>query len=182
MVRIVLFVVGSVALTGWSWASVKSPRSHGFYRWLGWECVLALILLNIDSWFDRPLSFRQWVSWILLVGSAGLAVEGVRLLRRAPRSGTRREATDLFEFERTTGLVTTGIYRFIRHPMYASLLYLTWGSLLKDPTFAASALALAATGLFVATALVEERENLEVFGEAYARYRSRTRRFIPFVW
>jgi protein-S-isoprenylcysteine O-methyltransferase Ste14 len=86
-------------------------------------------------------------------------------------------------FERTTRLVRTGVYRFIRHPLYASLLAATWCAHLKNPEAAASlGLALAASAFLTATAVAEEVENLERFGLDYAAYMRRTRRFIPFVF
>ncbi|MCK7540462.1 MAG: hypothetical protein MZV63_61010 [Marinilabiliales bacterium] len=54
-------------------------------------------------------------------------------LRRASKPGITRVDEKLFRFEKTTELVTSGIYRYIRHPMYSSLLLLAWGIWLKQP-------------------------------------------------
>ena len=42
-------------------------------------------------------------------------------------------------------LVTHGVYQFIRHPMYAALLFLAWGAFLKDTSVASVALAIRRT-------------------------------------
>jgi protein-S-isoprenylcysteine O-methyltransferase Ste14 len=47
--------------------------------------------------------------------------------------------------EKTTILVTTGAYRYIRHPLYSSLLFLAWGIFFKAPSWPGGLLALAAT-------------------------------------
>jgi len=85
-------------------------------------------------------------------------------------------------FEHTTSLVTTGIYRFIRHPMYASLLYLTLGIALKNPTPDSLFLAFLASWMLVRTVLREELENLKYFGEEYREYMKHTKRFVPWLF
>jgi protein-S-isoprenylcysteine O-methyltransferase Ste14 len=86
-------------------------------------------------------------------------------------------------FENTTTLVMVGAYRWIRHPLYASLLALAWCTYLKSPLGTGSiVLTVGASGFLLATAIAEERENLLRFGAAYADYMKRTRRFVPFVF
>jgi protein-S-isoprenylcysteine O-methyltransferase Ste14 len=126
MLRLILFLALSA---GWAWvsrASLMSPPSHGFHRFFAVESILALILLNFESiqpWFGDPFSLRQIVSWPLLVSSGVLAVLGFRLLHTMGRPGDQeRRDEPLVGFERTTRLVTTGIYKYIRHPLYGSLL------------------------------------------------------------
>ena len=75
-----------------------------------------------------------------------------------------------------------GIFRYVRHPMYASLLLLTWGVFLKNVSLAGFLLSVTASTFLVATAYVEEREDVMRFGEAYSACRRRTRRFIPFIY
>jgi protein-S-isoprenylcysteine O-methyltransferase Ste14 len=85
--------------------------------------------------------------------------------------------------ERTTRLVAVGAYRYIRHPLYCSLLALTLCAFLKRPLAPASlALALGGMGFLFATAICEERENIERFGSSYLAYMKQTRRFIPFLF
>jgi len=142
-----------------------------------------LVLLNFvgfRSWFADPLSLRQMLSWVLLCGSVVLVVPGaLQLLRQGKPSPERPDDPSLFAFEKTTRLVTTGVYRRIRHPLYGSLLLLTWGVYFKRPTWAGLALALAATAFLVATAKAEEGENLRYFGEEYRAYLKSTRMFVP---
>jgi protein-S-isoprenylcysteine O-methyltransferase Ste14 len=183
MVRAAIFFAASAAIIWLSWRSLKDFRSHGFYRFFAFELLVALILLNVPAWFREPLSAHQLVSWFLGAASIGLAIEGFRLLRVIGRpSPTTTRGTNL-DFENTTTLVTVGAYRFIRHPMYASLLALVWCAYLKDPlTISSIVLAVSATGFLIATSVAEERENLVRFGAVYAAYMERTRRFVPFVF
>lgn len=184
--RALIFVVVTAALAYLSRASLADPHSHGFHRFFAWELIVALVLVNFVSlrqWFGDPLSFRQFVSWALLFGSLVPVVSGVHLLRTAgkPERGQRVDEP-LLEIEKTTRLVTTGMFKYIRHPLYSSLLLLTWGVFFKYPSWLAGALALGASSFLLATAKTEERENVRYFGPAYRAYMQRTKMFVPFVF
>ena len=114
-----------------------------------------------------------------VLGLILLAAAGLKAHQLA--TGPTAEA-GLLTFEKTAELVTTGVYRTIRHPMYSSLLLLAWGAFWKMPSWAGAALVAAATGCLFATARTEEQENLRFFGPAYAAYMRQTRRFIPFLF
>jgi protein-S-isoprenylcysteine O-methyltransferase Ste14 len=116
----------------------------------------------------------QIVSWLLLICSIILAAHGFYLLRviGRPKSG----------IESTTTLVMLGAYKYIRHPLYSSLLFLTWGAFFKEVSLFGGILALVTTAFLVATAKVEEAENLQKFDKEYAAYMKTTRMFIPFVF
>ena len=183
MMRFAVFLVVSAAIIRLSWRSLKHWRSHGFYRFFAFELLSALILLNFPVWFRDPLSARQLVSWFLGAVSMGLAIEAFRLLRLVGRPTSRAARGTNLAFENTTNLVTVGVYRFIRHPAYGSLLSLVWCAYLKSPSaISGIVLALGASGFLIATSLAEERENLRSFGGAYADYMKRTRRFVPFLF
>jgi len=180
-IRLVLFIVITVAITVLSRRTLLHFHSHGFYRFIAWEAIAALILWNLPRWFSEPLSPRQIVSWIILFGSLYVLWSGVSRFRAARRSGNRTES-DLFAFERTSELVTTGIYRYIRHPLYASLLYLAWGAYLKEPGWTSTVLAVIASASLVATAKADEKECVQYFGDQYTDYMRRTRMFIPLIF
>lgn len=183
MLRIALFIVASTAFFALSWRSIRDLRSHGFYRFFAFELLTALILLNVPVWFHNWLSVRQLVSWTLGVVSIGLAIEGFRLLRVIGRPVSTADLSTNLPFENTTTLVTVGAYRWIRHPLYASLLALAGCAYLKDPFAPGSILlAMGASGFLLATAIAEEQENLRRFGAPYANYMKSTYRFVPFLF
>ncbi len=183
MLRVLIFFFVSGAIFPLSWQALRDLRTHGFYRFFAFESLLGLVLLNAPVWFRDPLCARQMAAWLLGAVSIGLAIEGFRLLRVIGRPAPAAVPSANLAFENTTKLVTVGAYRWIRHPLYASLLALGWGAYLKDPLGGGSvALVLVATGSLVATALAEERENALRFGAAYSDYMKRTWRFVPFVF
>ncbi len=84
--------------------------------------------------------------------------------------------------EKTTELVTVGIYRYNRHPIYSSLLFLAWGAFFKHPSLAGLFLVMTATFFLMMTAKMEEAENVRFFGAAYQSYMKKTRMFIPLLF
>jgi protein-S-isoprenylcysteine O-methyltransferase Ste14 len=181
MIRAAVIALGSVPIIWFSRRSLLRPASHGFSRFFAFEAILGLVVINAPRWFVEPFRTQQVVSWLLLTASAVFVVWGVVLLRRFGRPRPRTEAAPEFQWENTTNLVTSGIYRYIRHPMYSSLLLLGWGTLLKSVSTTTLALAVIATVALAATARVEEQEDVARFGEKYREYMKRTRRFVPFV-
>ncbi len=183
MLKLAIFVVVSAMFAYISRASLPAPRSHGFYRFWAWECILALFLLDVEVWFRDPFSAPQLVSWLLLIVSAALVIHGVYLLRRIGQPGDTRTDAPLLAFEKTTTLVVEGLYRYIRHPMYSSLLFLAWGIFFKDvASWAGVGLAAAATLFLTLTAKAEEGEDIRFFGPAYQDYMRQTKMFVPFLF
>ena len=121
--NLVLFTIVSGWLLSVSWKSLRVARSHGFYRFFAWEAILALILINSGAWFSDPLSILQIVSWTLLCVSLVLLGQGLYLIRVGGKPSAQRQDSTLLSFEKTSALVTSGIYRHIRHPLYGSLLF-----------------------------------------------------------
>jgi protein-S-isoprenylcysteine O-methyltransferase Ste14 len=184
--RLLIFAGLTAVLAYVSREPLRLPRSHGFVRFFAWECIVALVLLNFVSlrlWFADPFCARQLVSWFLLIASiVPAALGGLQLLGEGRPSPERPDDPSLFAFEKTTQLVTTGMYRYVRHPLYGSLLLLAWGVFWKRPSWVGTGLALAATGFLVATAKAEEGENLRYFGAEYRAYQRATKLFIPYLF
>lgn len=180
--KLVVFIAGSAALVWLSWRSFRDFRSHGFYRFFAFESILALILLNLDYWFYEPFSIRQIVSWLLLIISCFLVIHGFLLLRKVGKPDSRRDGSSLLGIEKTTELVTVGAYRYIRHPIYSSGLFGTWGIFFKQPSLVCGFLAVVATFFLTMTARMEEVENIHFFGAVYQSYMKQTRMFIPFFF
>lgn len=181
VLQAVAFVLGSAVLAWLSREALRQPRAHGFPRFFAWEAILALLVLNGPVWFDDRFAPHQLVSWALLFSSIGVLAGGLYLLRCVGRPGAARDDAELFAFEKTSTLVTVGIFRYIRHPMYSSLVLLAWGVFFKQPNLPGLLCAIVATGCLWLTARRDEEECLAYFGEDYRRYMQGSKRFIPFV-
>ena len=80
-----------------------------------------------------------------------------------------------------SGHLDTGIFRYIRHPLYSSLIFLTWGIFLKNETADLLIVALISTLFLYLTAIFDEKECVRFFGEKYVEYKKRSKMFIPFI-
>jgi protein-S-isoprenylcysteine O-methyltransferase Ste14 len=173
-----LFILGSAGLLALSWGSLRA-RAHGFYRFFAFEGILALVALNLPVWFHEPFRLAQILSWLLLLASIGLALHGFWLLKQMGKPDQAIADPARIGFEKTTRLVIVGAYRWIRHPLYSSLLCGGWGAFFKRPGWLGLGLALLVSAMLYLTARAEERENLRNFGAEYAEYMRRTKRFLP---
>ncbi len=181
--KVVIFIFCSVVLAVISRKSLTHPKSHGFFRFFSWEFTFALFLLNVEWWIKDILAWNQIISWFLLFGSLIPLGFGIAsLIQRGKPARQRADNPQLYGFENTTELVTTGIFRHIRHPLYSSLLWLTWGIVFKHGSFLAVILAIAASILLYLTALADEQECIVYFGDEYSAYMQKSKRFLPYVF
>lgn len=133
--------------------------------------------LGLLAWWAAPalLAARApWAAWALLLLAALLGAwalyanrPGNFNIRPAPRAGG--------------SLVRHGPYRWVRHPMYTSVIALGAGCALAAGTWPAAALAAALVLVLTVKAAVEERWMAEAHPE-YAAYRAQSWRFVPWVF
>jgi protein-S-isoprenylcysteine O-methyltransferase Ste14 len=169
-----IIIAGTIFIILFSWfLSIRYKRYHGIARFFAFESVFILVMLNYKVWFVDPLSPAQLISWILLCLSIYVVVTGFLLLKRKGKPDSN--------FENTSLLVKSGIYGYIRHPLYLSIFLLGTGIVLKDP---APIQILIGTINLVAvyiTARIEEQEMISKFGDDYRIYMKETKMFIPYI-
>jgi protein-S-isoprenylcysteine O-methyltransferase Ste14 len=79
------------------------------------------------------------------------------------------------------GLVTSGPYRFIRHPIYTAVCLFTWACVIGHPTMFSFSMATLVTAGALVRMVTEEGLLLRRYPE-YASYARRTRRMVPYVF
>jgi protein-S-isoprenylcysteine O-methyltransferase Ste14 len=181
MQSVIAFGILSLPIVMLSWRTLFKVRSHGFYRFFSWECIIWLLVCNLEYWFDEPGSLKQLISWFLLFFSVYLVLSGVILLKKLGKPDMGRDEKALYQFEKTSELIESGIYKYIRHPLYSSLLFLTWGIFLKHTTGSLFLVSLISTAFLFLTAKFDEKECIVFFGGKYKEYMKRTKMFVPFV-
>jgi protein-S-isoprenylcysteine O-methyltransferase Ste14 len=77
-------------------------------------------------------------------------------------------------------LVTSGPYRFVRHPIYTGLLTAMLGTALVDNLLGLIVVAVL-VAYFYYCGIIEERNLTATFPKAYPEYKSRTKMLIPFL-
>jgi len=116
-----------------------------------------------------------------MVVSLVFVLSAVFTMRAKGIASKQRHDHTLLAFEKTTVLIESGVYKHVRHPMYSSLLFLVWGVLLRNIEVTLLIVALIATCSCIYATLVEEKENIEYFGERYRQYTLKTKMFIPYI-
>ena len=144
--------------------------------WLGFFVPLIWIASPVFGFADYPLRPVPFVAGILCLAL------GLWLLYRSHADlGTNWSIT--LEVREGHQLVSQGIYRHVRHPMYLALLLYSAGQALVLPNWVAGPSYLVAFGLlFVLRVGPEERLMLEEFGKDYEAYMARTKRLVPGLW
>ena len=77
-------------------------------------------------------------------------------------------------------LVTSGPYRFVRHPIYSGLLMAMLGTALVDNLLGLIVVAVL-VAYFYYSGIIEERNLTATFPKVYPEYKSRTKMLIPFL-
>jgi protein-S-isoprenylcysteine O-methyltransferase Ste14 len=171
---LITFIIGSILIILFSWfVSLREGRYHGIPRFFAFEGLLLLGLLQWPVWFKDPLVLRQIFSWLFFLASIYYVIASVMLYHKHASHGPN--------FENSTRLVTTGLYHYVRHPMYGSLLFLGWGMFLKDISPLTITIIIIITIALFLTCKVEEREMIKRFGQEYKDYILKTKMWIPRV-
>ncbi len=154
------------------------PRGEG---WVVLQLGTLALIVVADSTgpsipiADRVPTLTAGVGWLVLAGAAIVIVASLYLLARA------RALTALPRPMDSGGLVTSGPYRFVRHPVYAGLILGSIGLALVRLSITTLVLALV---LFVVLDVKRRREEdwLSERYPDYGAYRSRTHALVPFVY
>lgn len=173
-INLYALVIGTILIAILSWhISLRYRRFHGIARFFSFESILLLVLINIKIWFIDPFSLKQIFSWILLILSIYAVISGFLLLQRKGEPDSN--------FENTSKLVKSGIYKYIRHPLYLSLFLLGTGIVLKDPGNTQTGLGIINFIAIYFTARIEEKEMIRKFGNEYTEYMKETKMFLPYI-
>ena len=169
-----ILAIGSLLIVLFSWfLSIKQKRYHGIARFFSFESIFILVLLNIRIWFHNPFLPYQIISWIFLIMSIYFAIAGFVLLKKIGKPTAN--------FENTSILVKTGLYKYIRHPLYFSLFLLGTGVMMKDLQILQIIFGAMNLIVIYITARIEEREMISKFGNEYQEYKKETKMFIPYI-
>ena len=141
--------------------------------WWAWG---ALVVLLVDASFgDRiAVGWGRVVGVVLLLVGVGVALAAFGAFREA------QTTFDPHQVSEASTLITDGIYKFTRNPMYLGLMLLLvgWG-FWRGSILAALLGSLAFVALVTRMQIIPEERALSAkFGDEFAAFTSRTRRWI----
>ncbi|MDH3215061.1 MAG: isoprenylcysteine carboxylmethyltransferase family protein [Candidatus Krumholzibacteria bacterium] len=175
----IVIVLSFIALLPYRRPTKARWKSHGAFiafvialmtEMFGWPLLIFLLspVVEVPSLMPK-LHRAAGGHWPAIAGTI-MSLLGVALI-----------AIGWLQIHRATGLVSTGLYRFIRHPQYTGLFLFTAGWILHWPSVITLAIWPILMAAYVWLAVSEEREGIETFGEEYVEYKRRSKRFVPFV-
>jgi protein-S-isoprenylcysteine O-methyltransferase Ste14 len=142
---------------------------------------VAAFALFIGSLVIFPNRSQGSTALILALSGCAVALAGVALVL-----WSRAELGSAWSFlpkaDADTGLITTGPYRRVRHPIYLGLTLLATGTALAFGSWSALLIvSCAVVPTFAWRAHTEELQLSRMFGESFVAYRERTRMIIPYL-
>ena len=154
--------------------------SMDFYR-LTYNIFAAISFLSIlylTATLPNQLAYEAPAPWNVVM-SGGQLLSALLLLTAFMQTDSLSFVglRQLFEEEKSGALVTRGLYRVVRHPLYTFGLLLIW----LTPTVSQNSLTvyIGATIYTLIGAYFEERKLLRDFGQEYAAYKKKTPMLIP---
>lgn len=195
-VDLTLRILTALVFIGWWWywriteqqayrEKPKKADKEGFFTRMAFVRTLSgaaqlFVLSQLFGLSFLPIetastSLLQLVGFCLVLVGLGIAIAARGVL------GSNWSHAAEFQIKKKQELVTTGVYSFIRHPIYAGLLLAFIGGELVAQSYFVFMGVLIAVG---AHHQVKQEETilLEHFGKEYKSYMKRTKRFIPLLW
>ena len=137
--------------------------------------LVMIVLIYLSSFFIESTTFNYQGSLSVLVLILGLAcaIPSFKLFARYKTTISPLKPSD------ATALVTEGMYRYSRNPMYLGLLLLTIASTIWFGTWFGIIINIVFIFLINFLQIIPEEEALlEIFGEEYEEYKKNVRRWI----
>jgi len=163
------------------WVEKEAVEREGL-----WSIVLRLILFlwmmaTVTLYAVNPTWMRflalhlpAWIRWL----GAVLAVGSLPLLVWVHVALGRHWSTNL-QFKESHNLITSGPYRWVRHPMYTALFSFFVGLGLLSANVSMTGMVVVAIVVVAARIPKEEAMMVKQFGEVYQTYMQRTGRLLP---
>jgi protein-S-isoprenylcysteine O-methyltransferase Ste14 len=167
-----LFTTGSLS---------SGEREDRGNRWvLAAFGLIGLAVASLPAWSDRT-GFAvfggttvRWIGVALYAGGCALRMVPVFVLGR--------RFSGLVAIQPDHALVTDGLYRRVRHPSYLGMVILMVGWALVFRSWIGLGLAALTVPILIARMNAEEALLGSQFGDAYAIYKARSWRLIPWVY
>ncbi len=162
-------------------AAVKKPKTDFDIK------TIELIFINIGAVYIFinliGLNFFYFNNHLAQVAGFGLAIFGFieAIIARKILGDNWTESFE-YQIKKNHELITKGIYKYVRHPIYGGLIMMAPGALLVSGSYT---FAIGLVLMVIAAEIFARREEkllIKHFGKKYIEYMKTTKKFIPFVY
>jgi protein-S-isoprenylcysteine O-methyltransferase Ste14 len=186
---IVLRIVPLVAFAAAMLLSAPAPRGGAGMRARQAGSDLAPVVANFGAFalftasiLVFPGSAAGSTALLLVSSGALVGIAGATLVVRS-RATLGAAWSFVPKADQVKGLVTTGPYRFVRHPIYLGFTLLATGEAVAFGSWPALVIVLSGVIPTLAwRAHAEEKLLRRTFGDRYTAYRHRTRMIVPYLF
>jgi methanethiol S-methyltransferase len=164
------------------WWTLAIPKSVERFTYVLLACLLLILLF----WLWQPLRYPIWrieqpvarfaVLGLFWLGWLVVAVAAARTNQREMLGFQVLHAAEGQQAQPPT-LTVSGLYRFVRHPIYAGSLIAFWAT--PDMTAGHLLFSVLATAYIIVGARLEERDLVRTFGDRYRKYQKDVRMLLP---
>jgi protein-S-isoprenylcysteine O-methyltransferase Ste14 len=179
-----LIVIGYWVISSFNTRKTKK-KTNGFknfiYYWL--PLLVAVFLLGPGEWFGHTWLRENFVEHTNTVGITGLVfcIAGAVICCWARYTLGKNWALSVQE-KSNHELITNGLYKIIRHPIYTGLIILFVGNAVIVGDYRAILSVLIVVISFVFKLKKEEKLMKGLFGEQYQKYKQKTNALIPYLY
>jgi protein-S-isoprenylcysteine O-methyltransferase Ste14 len=184
----VLIICWIIFLLYWLVSSFFVKRSATKINWrqmIFWRIavILAIIIFSRLSNSETTSFFNFLIksSFSFKIAGSVLTIFGLICAIWA-RIYLGRNWSGYVTYKENHELVTKGPYRFVRHPIYTSMILMFIGTVLYYGSLLVFILIVIVTTVFVFRARKEEKIMIKLFGQKYINYMKKTKRLIPLIW
>jgi protein-S-isoprenylcysteine O-methyltransferase Ste14 len=188
---IYVWAIGVIAWFVIRYPYARKARRTATLRAVGWSRERILLAVATIGLFVIPVLWLAtgWpralnydLNYASVVVGALLYVASLWLFRRSHKDLGRQWSASL-EIRESHQIVRAGVYRRIRHPMYASFWLWALAQAFLLPNAAAALAGLIAIAILFFTRIdFEERMLTEAFGDDYRAYMRETKRIVPGIY
>jgi len=162
---------------------IRLPSLFRYYRiFFNLVAIIGLIIMVRLTFNDNILLFKQ--TTFLSIISIVLIILGLVVLVIASTAFNIKEflGIETYEIKMESKLVTKGIYKFMRHPLYTGTILLLSGYFLYVPTLSVLIFLILTFVYIEIGSRLEEKKLLIEFGNDYTEYCKNVKRYFPFIY
>lgn len=187
-IKIALSAIWLILILFWSFSGIKTKKvihqesffKRFIYYWL--PIIIAILLLGPGEWFGHSLIRENFVLHTNFVGMIGLIISSLGLIIACwSRYILGKNWSLSVQKKEEHQLITTGLYQYIRHPIYTGILLIFIGNTIIVGDYRGIIGVLIVFISFWFKLKKEEKWLEDVFGKKYLEYKSNTKALIPLV-